>query len=69
MLSEVNMDTIDRRLINLLQKGLPLDKNPYGLLAEELGITRSEVLERICDLSGRGYIRRLGGVFNNSGMG
>ncbi|HML38063.1 MAG TPA: AsnC family transcriptional regulator [Bacillota bacterium] len=63
------MDAINRRLINLLQKGLPLEKNPYGLLAEQLEISRAEVLERIRDLSGKGYIRRLGGVFNNSGMG
>lgn len=72
MLSEVNMgemDAVNRKLINLLQKGLPLEKNPYGILAAQLEISRAEVLERIQDLFGKGYIRRLGGVFNNSSMG
>ena len=63
------MDVINIKLINLLQKGLPLEKNPYGILAAELEITRAELLARIKELYQEGYIRRLGGTFNNSGMG
>lgn len=63
------MDATNRKLMNLLQKGLPLEKNPYGVLAAQLEISRSELLERIKDLFQEGYIRRLGGTFNNSGMG
>ncbi|HWQ80204.1 MAG TPA: hypothetical protein VN381_15360 [Anaerovoracaceae bacterium] len=64
-----NMDSINMKLMNLLQKGLPLEKDPYGLLAAQLEISRSEVTARIRDLFQEGYIRRLGGTFNNSGMG
>jgi len=63
------MDATNIKLINLLQKGLPLEKNPYGILAAQLEISRSELLARIKDLFQEGYIRRLGGTFNNSGMG
>lgn len=63
------MDATNIKLMNLLQKGLPLEKNPYGILAAQLEITRAELLARIKDLYQEGYIRRLGGTFNNSGMG
>jgi len=63
------MDATDIKLVNLLQKGIPLEKNPYGILAVQLGISRSEVLERISRLFEQGYIRRIGGNFSNAGMG
>ena len=63
------MDVTNIKLINLLQKGLPLEKNPYGILAAQLEITRAELLARIKELFQEGYIRRLGGTFNNSGLG
>jgi siroheme decarboxylase len=63
------MDAINIKLLNLLQKGLPLEKNPYGILAAQLETSRSEVLERIKRLLKEGYIRRLGGTFNNAAMG
>lgn len=63
------MDDIDIKLINLLQKGIPLEKDPYRVLADKIGITRSELLERIKVLFQDGYIRRIGGTFNNEMMG
>ena len=63
------MDPLDMKLMNRLQKGLPLDMNPYGLMGEELGIPRSEVLDRIKHLVSEGYIRRIGGTFDTSQMG
>ncbi len=63
------MDDTNIKLMNLLQKGLPLEKNPYGILAAQLDISRSELLARIKNLFQEGYIRRLGGTFNNSAMG
>ena len=63
------MDSIDRKLLNTLQEGLPLKKDPYGIIADELGIDHSEVLDRIKALISAGYIRRLGGTFNTRAMG
>lgn len=63
------MDPLDMKLMNRLQEGLPLNLNPYGLIAEELGITRTEVLTRICSLIEEGYIRRIGGAFDTRKMG
>jgi DNA-binding Lrp family transcriptional regulator len=63
------MDAIDRNLINSLQEGLPLAKDPYQITGQSLGIERAEVLERIKNLLEAGYIRRLGGIFETSAMG
>lgn len=63
------MDATTIKLVNLLQQGLPLEKDPYGILAAQLEISRSEVLSRIKELFQDGYLRRLGGTFNNAGMG
>lgn len=63
------MDAVDRALLNRLQEGLPLERDPYGLLAAEIGIPRLELLDRIRRLTESGRIRRLGGVFDAEAMG
>lgn len=63
------MDAVDRALLNRLQEGLPLERDPYGALAAETGIPRTELLDRIRRLTGSGHIRRLGGVFDAEAMG
>ncbi len=63
------MDALDRKLLNLLQEGLPLEKDPYAIVSRQLGVTRSEVAERIKRLLNEGYIRRLGGTFDSKAMG
>ena len=63
------MDAVDRALLNRLQEGLPLERDPYGALAAETGIPRTELLDRIRRLTASGHIRRLGGVFDAEAMG
>ena len=69
VLPEVALDAVSRKLLNLLQQGLPLERDPYGILARRLGISRGEVSGRIDALKDRGIIRRLGGVFDSAAMG
>ena len=63
------MDNADRKLINLLQEGLPLERDPYGVFAAKLGVSREEIVERTGALMREGIIRRLGGVFDSGAMG
>lgn len=63
------VDLIDMKLMNRLQEGLPLEKDPYHIIAVNLGIGKSEVLLRIKELISAGYIRRLGGAFDPKTMG
>ncbi|TDY63135.1 AsnC family transcriptional regulator [Aminivibrio pyruvatiphilus] len=69
MLPEMILDSVGRKLVNLLQEGLPLEKDPYGIIARDLDISRSEVTERIGALVDGGVIRRIGGVFDSAAMG
>lgn len=63
------MDELDRLLLNLLQKGLPMESRPFLKLANELNITESEVIARIDKLKSQGYIRRLGGIVDSKKLG
>lgn len=69
VLPEMTMDSAGRQLVNLLQEGLPIEKDPYGILAGKLGISRSGVAERVSELIASGYIRRVGGIFDPAAMG
>ena len=63
------MDNIDEKLMNLLQLGLTIEKDPYKIIAEQLNITREELITRIKGLQEAGYIRRIGGNFNPQALG
>jgi len=66
---EDRMDAVDRRLLNLMQKGLPLAEDPYGQIALSLGLDPDEVLDRLRRLQQDGYVRRIGAVLNPSRLG
>jgi len=41
------MDEIDRKIINQLQRGFPICEQPYQEAAESIGISESELIQRI----------------------
>ena len=41
------MDSIDRALVNELQDGLPVCRRPFDDISTRLGITATEVTDRI----------------------
>jgi len=63
------MDEIDKKLLNLLQNEIPIDKRPFQLLGDKLYITEEEVLRRINKLKKEGLIRRVGGIFDSRKLG
>ena len=63
------MDELDRRLLNLIQDGLPLVPEPYRALAEALRVSEEEVLGRLGSLCERRVIRRLGAIFDSRRLG
>ncbi|AQS59513.1 AsnC family transcriptional regulator [Desulforamulus ferrireducens] len=65
----MQLDQIDRRLLNLVQAEVPICPEPYKVLAEKLGITEQEVLDRLARLMQQDVIRRLGGVFDSRKLG
>ncbi|UCF94558.1 MAG: AsnC family transcriptional regulator [Desulfobacterales bacterium] len=57
------LDDTDRAILNRIQSDFPITSRPYQAIAEELGSSEDEVLERIRRLKAKGIIRRIGGNF------
>jgi len=58
-------DAIDRGIIALIQGDLPLKTRPFQKLAEELGISEQEIVERIQLWGQKGIMRRWGVVLRH----
>ncbi|WP_431702844.1 Lrp/AsnC family transcriptional regulator [Pseudomonas sp. BR20] len=63
------MDELDRRLINRLQHGLPLVRQPWQQVAEELHSHPSELLDRLYALLEDGVLTRFGPMFDIERLG
>jgi len=63
------MDSIDKLILNEVQDGIPLEKNPFQNIALKLNITEDEVVERLNILKEKGYVRRFGGIFDSHSLG
>jgi len=63
------MDQIDRKIISASQTGLPLTPEPYQTLAEQIGISSDELMQRLTHMQELGIIRRIGAVPNHYKLG
>ncbi len=63
------IDDIDRKIITATQAGLPLVRDPYRVVAEQIGIDTHELLKRINHLQQCGIIRRIGIIPNHYKLG
>lgn len=52
------MDPIDRDLLAVLERGLPVTREPFAEIGRVIGIAESDVLERLKRLKTEGVIRR-----------
>ncbi len=63
------LDPRDLALIESVQDGLPLTAAPYAAVGEGIGMTETEVIQRLGKLLERGYIKRLGVVVRHHELG
>ncbi|CAM5582693.1 MULTISPECIES: Lrp/AsnC family transcriptional regulator [Pseudomonadaceae] len=63
------MDDFDRQLINRLQHGLPLVRQPWQALAEELGSSSEVLRARVQALLDDGTLTRFGPMFDIERLG
>ena len=63
------MDDLDFKILNIIQKGIPVTDKPYHEIAQELGIEPKKLVEKIKYMKDSGYIRRIGAIFDSSKMG
>lgn len=63
------MDDLDKSILTILQRDFPLEKHPFDVVGERLGITGDEVRRRAARMKKEGLIRRIGGVFDREALG
>lgn len=68
-MATIQLDETERALLTIVQDELPLTVRPFDALAERLGITYEEAMERIQRLHGEGVIRRFGPVLETDRVG
>jgi len=59
-----NLDAFDRRLLNTLQRGLPLVRHPWEELAHSLSSTPEQIRQRLQELLDDGVLTRFGPMFD-----
>ncbi|WP_306144024.1 Lrp/AsnC family transcriptional regulator [Roseibium sp. MMSF_3412] len=65
----MTLDPKDRAIIEATQAGLPLVPQPFAVVAETLGITEAELLDRLDALKKQGVVRRIGAAPNHYRLG
>jgi DNA-binding Lrp family transcriptional regulator len=63
------IDALDRQIILATQQGLPLDPQPFAVIAEQVGTSADEVMRRMSAMQSAGIIRRIGAVPNHYALG
>ena len=63
------MNELDQRLLNDFQRGLPLTARPYAAMAEKLGVSEQEVIDRLGALQQAGAVSRVGAVIRPHSVG
>ena len=64
------LDSIDKKLLNILQNDFPVVEKPFEDIAVRLDITEEDVIEKIKSLKNeKKIIRRVGAVFDTKRLG
>jgi siroheme synthase-like protein len=63
------LDKIDKRLLNILQMEIPLRREPFAAIANGLGITEQETIDRVNRLKSSRMIRYISPIFNAGSLG
>lgn len=65
-----DLDTTDRKLLDFMQRAVPLVRRPWRALAEQLGLDEAQVLDRVGQLRrSKGIIRQISAIFDTKALG
>ena len=69
LLPDLLLDAIDRAIINQLQKGFPICERPYQEAAQSLGISETELIQRLQAMLNDKRLSRFGPLYHAERMG
>ena len=65
----IELDDLDKRLLNLMQGSFPISRQPYQHVASAAGITEQEVMGRVQRLLDERIIRQITPIFDTRALG
>ncbi len=65
----IRLDAFDKTLINHLQEGFPLSARPFADVADALGSSETQVIERVRALLAAGVLTRFGPMYQIERIG
>lgn len=69
MSGKQELTPLEKRIIHELQQDLPVVSQPFAAVAETLGISEAELLEKVRELVADGTIRRFGATLRHQHSG
>ncbi len=63
------IDDTNKKILNSIQVDFPIHPRPYKIIAERLGLTEDELIERVSAMKEDFLIRRIGGNFSPDRLG
>src|SRR3712207_1549054 len=63
------MDGLDKDILNLIQRGFPLEREPFAAIGRDVGIAGGEVIRRIEALKRGRVIRQISAIFDTRVLG
>lgn len=63
------IDNINKKILNNTQVDFPIHSRPYKIIAEKLGLSEDELIQRIRQMKKDMLIRRIGGNFSPDRLG
>jgi DNA-binding Lrp family transcriptional regulator len=63
------MDSVDKDLLNLMQREFPLEREPFAALGRPLGLAGDEIIRRIDTLKRGRVIRQISAIFDTRVLG
>ncbi|MDH4183169.1 MAG: AsnC family transcriptional regulator [Nitrospinota bacterium] len=63
------MDDIDKKILNMIQTGFPVESRPYKSIGATAGVSEEEAFGRVKAMVDSGVIRRIGASFDSRGLG
>jgi DNA-binding Lrp family transcriptional regulator len=63
------VDTIDKQLLNIIQREFPVVAEPFRAIGEKVGLLEGEVIARLAALKDARIIRQISAIFDSRALG